>query len=105
VDDSNEGRQGSGLRYRLVVEGRLGPEWRDWFGAAAVEVDEERTVIELRVRDQAELHGLLRRVHDLHLPLVSLTRLASREYNRARPARRPWMPSCSPPDPNGTNDE
>jgi len=63
------------FRYRLVLEGELAPEWADWFGAERVEHAGGRTVLELVVSDQAALHGALRRAHDLHLPLVSLTRL------------------------------
>jgi hypothetical protein len=74
MDNPNSGLQRPESRYHLVVEGELGPEWREWFAAERVEVDDGTTLIELRIRDQAELHGVLRRVHDLHLRLVSLTR-------------------------------
>ena len=62
------------IRYRLVVAGELAPEWAEWFGAAQVTTSDGQTVLELAVPDQAALLGLLRRVHDLHLRLVSLTR-------------------------------
>jgi hypothetical protein len=62
------------LRYRLEVEGEVGPEWASWFDARAVRAADGRTVIELEVTDQAQLHGLVRRVLDLHLRLVSLIR-------------------------------
>lgn len=77
MDKTNSGLPRSEFRYRLVVEGQLGPEWRDWFAAETLDTGEETTVIELRIRDQAELHGVLRRVHDLHLRLVSLTRVTA----------------------------
>ncbi len=85
MDRPSTGALRSELRYRLVVEGQLGSEWRDWFAAETVQTDEETTVIELRIRDQAELHGVLRRVHDLHLRLVSLTRVtASQDHEGDR---------------------
>lgn len=77
MDKTNSGLPRSEFRYRLVVEGQLAPEWRDWFAAETLDTGEETTVIELRIRDQAELHGVLRRVHDLHLRLVSLTRVTA----------------------------
>jgi hypothetical protein len=61
--------------YRMEVEGEIGPEWADWFGADALLAADGRTSIELRVVDQAQLHGVLRRVHGLHLQVVSLTRI------------------------------
>ena len=62
-------------RYCLEVEGQLPTEWAEWFGAESCRTTGDTTVFELRVRDQAALHGVLRRVHDLHLRLISLTRL------------------------------
>jgi hypothetical protein len=70
------GAQPTRAVYRLEVEGRVGPEWAAWFGAATVEAVNGTSVLQLVVADQSELHGLLRRVHDLHLPLVSLSRVA-----------------------------
>jgi hypothetical protein len=62
------------LVYRLVVEGEVGAEWTTWFGDAAIVAANGRTTMELDVADQAELHGLLRRVHDLNLKIVALLR-------------------------------
>lgn len=76
MEESGAGRGSSSLCYLLVVEGHLPPEWHEWFGAESVRRDEKTSLIDLRVRDQAELHGILRRVHDLHLRLVSLTRVS-----------------------------
>jgi hypothetical protein len=66
------------LRYRLELEGELSGEWAAWFGDAEVRCHEGRTVLELTVPDQAALHGVLRRVHDLHLRLVALNRIDDR---------------------------
>jgi hypothetical protein len=69
------GVEGGPTGYRLVVEGQIGPDWEAWFGALSVVAADGLTTIEVSVADQSELHGLLRRAHDLHLPIVSLTRL------------------------------
>jgi hypothetical protein len=61
-------------RYRIVVEGEVSAEWGAWLGAEAVRTGEGRTTLDVMVADQAELHGLLRRIHDLHLPIASMTR-------------------------------
>lgn len=60
--------------YRLEVEGELGQEWTEWFPAASLRAEGGRTVLELEVVDQAQLQGILRRLPDLNLTLVSLTR-------------------------------
>lgn len=63
------------LHYRLELEGELPAEWAAWFGARSIVTVAGRTQLEISVTDQAALHGVLRRVHDLHLQLVSLARL------------------------------
>jgi len=62
------------LRYCIEVEGEIGLEWATWFGANALRAAGGRTWIELQVADQAQLHSALRRIHDLHLQIASLTR-------------------------------
>ena len=64
-------------RYRIVVQGRLGPEWAPWFGGLAMSWQEPgQTVFTGPVLDQAALHGLLNTIRDLGLPLVEVHRLA-----------------------------
>lgn len=60
--------------YEIRITGRLDPRWEEWFDGSTITVDNGDTLITGRVIDQAALHGLLRRVRDLGLPLVSVTR-------------------------------
>ncbi len=58
----------------IRVQGRLDPRWRAWFdGMELVTTDDGTTVIRGAVADQAALHGLLQKVRDLGLPLISVT--------------------------------
>jgi hypothetical protein len=61
-------------RYEIRVQGHLDGRWSDWFDGLTVtrEVD-GTTVLAGPVVDQAALHGLLQRVRDTGLPLVSVT--------------------------------
>ncbi|HMO00990.1 MAG TPA: hypothetical protein PKD59_16385 [Miltoncostaeaceae bacterium] len=69
-----------GPRYEIRVRGRLAPRWARWFdGLRLTPGDDGTTVISGRVADQAALHGLLQRVRDLGVPLVSVTELPSHE--------------------------
>jgi hypothetical protein len=61
--------------YRLVVEGELGQEWASWFGADSAAAGDNLTAIELYAADQADLHGLLRRVADMNLRILELVRV------------------------------
>jgi hypothetical protein len=58
--------------YQIVVQGCLDDHWADWFADYTVTVDDDRqiTTISGSVRDQAALHGLLRQIGDLGLPLI-----------------------------------
>ncbi len=62
--------------YRIRVQGQLRSEWSDWFDGMSVKPTEEgETVLQGPVVDQAALHGLLIRVRDLGLVLISVERL------------------------------
>lgn len=61
--------------YRIRIQGHLDPRWTSWFDGLALTHDGDgTTVIQGHVADQAALHGLLTKVRDLGLPLVSVTR-------------------------------
>ena len=63
--------------YRFIVAGRIGDQWAEWFGADSVVSGSGTTKIVVRVADQAELFGRLRRLQDLNLQLLELALLPS----------------------------
>ncbi len=61
--------------YQIRIEGHLGREWADWFeGLAITALDNGETLLTGPVIDQAALHGVLKKVRDLGMPLVSVNR-------------------------------
>ena len=59
--------------YQIRVKGHLGSQWTDWFGGLTVtQEDNGETLLSGPVVDQAALHGLLKKVRDLGMPLISV---------------------------------
>jgi hypothetical protein len=93
---STDGRLGDGragtapdraATYQIVVEGRLDPSWSSWFGDMAIADDSgDQAAAQTRLRgevaDQAGLHGILEKIRDLGLVLVSVSRVAGEGVRR-----------------------
>ena len=63
-------------RYEIRLKGHLAPRWAAWFDGLSLSSENDgTTIISGLVADQAALHGLLHRVRDIGLPLVSVTRV------------------------------
>jgi hypothetical protein len=64
---------GQPMVYQIRIKGHLGPQWTDWFGGLALAVEEDGdTLLTGPIVDQAALYGLLKKVRDLGMPLVSV---------------------------------
>ncbi|MEJ2207461.1 MAG: hypothetical protein P8129_00305 [Anaerolineae bacterium] len=62
--------------YEIRVKGNLDLKWSDWFdGFSITPVDNDETLLIGSVADQAALHGLLHKIRDLGLPLLTVQRL------------------------------
>ena len=62
--------------YQITVKGHLDNRWANWFeGLTIMREDNGETRLIGPVVDQAALHGLLRKVRDLGMPLLSVTRV------------------------------
>ena len=65
-------------RYQIRLKGVLDAKWADWFdGFSIMPESEENTLLYGEVPDQATLHGILMKIGDLGLTLLSLERLDS----------------------------
>jgi hypothetical protein len=62
--------------YQIRLEGHLGRQWMEWFDGLAITLTEAGdTLLTGPVVDQAALHGLLKKVRDLGLPLLSVIQI------------------------------
>ena len=59
--------------YQIRIKGQLDRKWIDWFGDVTITLEENSdTLLTCPVVDQAALHGLLKKVRDLGMPLLSV---------------------------------
>jgi hypothetical protein len=59
--------------YQIRIKGHLGQRWTEWFEGLTITLEEDGdTLLTGPVVDQAALHGLLKKVRDLGMPLLSV---------------------------------
>jgi hypothetical protein len=73
--------------YQIRIAGHLDGQWTDWFGGLTITLEGGDTLLTGWVVDQAALHGLLRKVRDLGLPLIAVHRVTTGPGEGADPAR------------------
>jgi len=60
--------------YQIRIKGHLGTQWTDWFEGLSITLEDNgEMLLTGPVVDQAALHGLLKKVRDLGMPLLSVT--------------------------------
>ncbi len=73
---NSESDPGQPMVYQIRMKGHLGREWTDWFEGLTIQLtDNGETLLTGPVVDQAALHGLLRKVRDVAMPLISVMRV------------------------------
>jgi hypothetical protein len=79
--------------YEIRVDGHLETRWAAWFDALSLTRESDgSTVIQVPVVDQAALHGLLRKLRDVGLPLISVTQIERHGRDAPRPSSAGWQP-------------
>lgn len=69
----SDGKSGQPMIYQIRIKGHLGRQWADRFEELSITlVDDGTTLLTGPVVDQAELHGILRKIRDLGIPLLSV---------------------------------
>ncbi len=98
---AEESAGGGAAVYRIAVRGRLDAGWSEWLNGMRVEVDAAGgppVTILTGVSDQAQLRGILARIWDMNLELLSLRRVDPRPRGEGDECR---MPSASEPGGEG----
>ena len=59
--------------HQIRIKGHLGSQWADWFDGLTITLEEDgNTLLAGPLVDQAALHGILKKVRDLGMPLLSV---------------------------------
>lgn len=70
--------------YQIRIKGHLSHQWSDWFEGLTITLEESGdTLLIGPVIDQAALFGLLKKVRDLGMPLISVNRVEINQVNRS----------------------
>ena len=80
--------------YEIRLKGHLAERWKDRLGGLSISLEEGgETVLTGAIADQPELYGLLKKIRDLGLPLLSVIRIESSPAESSSAARQA---SCQP---------
>jgi hypothetical protein len=60
------------MRIKIKVLGHLDKQWKAWFDNLEIEYEGENTILTGVIADQAALHGLINKIRDLNLKLISI---------------------------------
>jgi hypothetical protein len=78
-------RLGKQEHYEIRLRGHVDEHWSEWFDNLAITHDEDdNTILAGPVADQSALHGLLKKVHDLGLRLISVTEVEANSSNQGQ---------------------
>jgi hypothetical protein len=88
VERHNQGPEAGEATYQIRVQGRLGEHWSEWFGGMAIELVDDDAASPITtltgIVDQSALHGILARIRDLNLRLLSVVRLDEHDPPRGK---------------------
>ena len=90
----------NGGNYEIKIKGHLDEHWNQWFEGMALrrvengETEGEYTIITGQIADQPALHGLLAKIRDLNLTLISVYRINSKTNKREETSID--FPTCEP---------
>jgi hypothetical protein len=82
-DINSESDPGQPLVYQIRIKGHLGRDWTDWFGGFTLTLEDNgETLLTGPVVDQAALYGVLKKVRDVGMPLLSVIEVQFNENHR-----------------------
>ena len=59
-------------KTQIVVKGHLDKKWKNWFGDMEISYEDDLTILTGNIRDESLMHGILNRIRDLNIKLISV---------------------------------
>jgi len=59
-------------KTKITIQGHLDKKWEDWFDGMDIMYDGDNTILHGNIKDEAFMHGILNRIRDLNLELISV---------------------------------
>jgi hypothetical protein len=59
-------------KTKIKVQGHLDKKWMDWFEGMAISYEGNNTMLTVNIKDESHLHGILNKIRDLNLKLISV---------------------------------
>jgi hypothetical protein len=86
---NSENHPGQPIVYQIRIKGHLGSQWTEWFAGLTITLEEDgNTLLTGTVIDQAALHGLLKKVRDLGIPLLSINSVGISPQDNEKATRK-----------------
>ncbi len=78
----SDGETSQPMIYQIRIKGHLGRQWANWFDGLNITLEDNGdTILTGPVADQAALHGILRKIRDLGIPLLSVNSVGVSLYD------------------------
>ena len=56
----------------IVIQDHLDEKWNDWFEGMEINYEGDNTIITANLKDEAHMHGILNKIRDLNLKIISI---------------------------------
>jgi hypothetical protein len=77
-EDNLESDSNQPMVYQIRIKGHLSHQWKEWFEGLFITLEEDgNTLLTGPVIDQSALHGILKKIRDLGMPLLSVNSIGS----------------------------
>ena len=74
--------------FQIRIQGHLSQQWMDWFAGLIITLEDDgNTLLSGPVVDQSALHGILKRIRDLGVPLLSVNSVDRNQENMTKPTQ------------------